>query len=1263
MEHGKAQLGADPVDTNAPQQNEHNDDLDLDRAIADSLSSLVKRDDQAIDHDELLQIDQDDPKQTSTTDLESSEGQDLPDAEDNELEDAIGNVFDQFDFGQVKNVMDQRDYGNNLVHRDELREGKVENEIAEVDLSEPPFANSFSNPDTSSHNIEFENVENKHNNKEGPVEQDLTNDDHSNLQSNQDADELRSNQDEDLENAIGDAFANSIRESETKEANADDDIADAFAEAIRESEAKEEGSIDEIADAFANTIGDPPKEVNSMQESVGDSIGNAFANSATKSDDEDDALNDAIGNAFADAFGEESENDFDNQNKSSDTQDGNADDELHRAIGEVFASSLSNEPKELNLEDAIGNAFSNAMAESEPQEKTAEENRSEDEDLNDVIGNAFANALNEDEQPTQPTNHDDALNNAIGNALNSMILAEREESNDSQLQDVIGNALNNMFNPEDKKSADGDSYMDDALSESSDDLEEAIGNAFKSIMPAGQTPQVDYEDLVRIVLTSYKKILPSGYKLTESAIIEAFKSAVSKELTTEPENVSFNVSNVAQLVISEVISEDILPEAALNALAYDIANQVLIHLSSDGREKAYNIPQIDDNVLEHFENEAHKGDANKSSRAGNLEDLQMSDIMENAFNMAMDNPFGLIANMQTRERDSIGKLTGRTNKPPALATPSRTILRNRPPTYVSQPSKRFASTPALQYSGFAEFQLQNAKIGSSPLGASASTTEPKKKELSIAETLALHRSYMSNVPRRNYSSMESLDEALKANKAYVGPIRSQISSVINSITSRSGESTSTESNVLSAIKEMTNILTSDSRGRYIPHEILSIGEIISTYKGKEEQGNLIKSLMLAKNYLEMKRPIAADNSKASLLIDTVLKQFKNEFETQDTSQLTLLEKLNLSGLPNIPAEVISNISKSVVSAIASYSQSKRTAGKIKPKEFEDAKEMVRLENRARKKKWREENAERNKDNDLRSRVWKKANQMFGDGDDTKKKDWIEVEFNKRREKRMSRLGKPSASGNEDSKDDRMSEDVQLKKPLTDIFNLLSAFAHHEDPNVVLAATSAATASSAALYASNKNLTDYEEVESSITVILSSVIENSQSSGQHKRIATLSQGVTSFELKAIDELSITSDAAVDPSLEGISRQGETANKRAKLSTNINDERDSYTRIATNLDQIRSSLSSTVLSVWSSNSSLKIPQYKKPAPPVVKVENPTLTLPATSPFISNKANFGTNHTPKPNVGLRKPGSFQRPEPKKEKGKSLGFPQLLKTAFRQS
>ncbi|ORZ25432.1 hypothetical protein BCR42DRAFT_400150 [Absidia repens] len=63
----------------------------------------------------------------------------------------------------------------------------------------------------------------------------------------------------------------------------------------------------------------------------------------------------------------------------------------------------------------------------------------------------------------------------------------------------------------------------------------------------------------------------------------------------------------------------------------------------------------------------------------------------------------------------------------------------------------------------------------------------------------------------------------------------------------------------------------------------------------------------------------------------------------------------------------------------------------------------RADNRERKKRWREQNEERNKDNDLRCRVNKRAHNLFGREDNEAKRRWVENEFLKRQCRRRGKV--------------------------------------------------------------------------------------------------------------------------------------------------------------------------------------------------------------------------------------------------------------------
>ncbi|KAK9451587.1 uncharacterized protein V1518DRAFT_408971 [Limtongia smithiae] len=86
---------------------------------------------------------------------------------------------------------------------------------------------------------------------------------------------------------------------------------------------------------------------------------------------------------------------------------------------------------------------------------------------------------------------------------------------------------------------------------------------------------------------------------------------------------------------------------------------------------------------------------------------------------------------------------------------------------------------------------------------------------------------------------------------------------------------------------------------------------------------------------------------------------------------------------------------------------RRTRKPVFPRNEADRQRLKTL-NRLRKKRWRQINDERNKDTDLRGRVNRRADTVFGKNETDTKRQWIEAEFEKRRQKRMQRMQRASA---------------------------------------------------------------------------------------------------------------------------------------------------------------------------------------------------------------------------------------------------------------
>lgn len=115
-------------------------------------------------------------------------------------------------------------------------------------------------------------------------------------------------------------------------------------------------------------------------------------------------------------------------------------------------------------------------------------------------------------------------------------------------------------------------------------------------------------------------------------------------------------------------------------------------------------------------------------------------------------------------------------------------------------------------------------------------------------------------------------------------------------------------------------------------------------------------------------------------------------------------------LPNLPSHLTTLISSAISQALSSNLQQslrkeqtknlKKKQVPVKDETPEQQKERVRLENRERKKRWRDANKLKNQNNDLRARLKKRAIHLYGHDDSDEKTEWIEAEFEKRKNRRL-----------------------------------------------------------------------------------------------------------------------------------------------------------------------------------------------------------------------------------------------------------------------
>lgn len=556
------------------------------------------------------------------------------------------------------------------------------------------------------------------------------------------------------------------------------------------------------------------------------------------------------------------------------------------------------------------------------------------------------------------------------------------------------------------------------------------------------------------------------------------------------------------------ISDDMLQQ-----IAKEISHQV-----TEGTDKS--VPKIDENVLDHFASEANKKPeededdqlqstiANavknviENDKEAELNNLEMNDILTNAFNMAMENPTELLSNLQEEKGD--------------------------------------------------ELKLDN------DLHKRLSIFDSLKKPVDLNNQLSM---MMSNLSKNNDSSL------------------------------------------LSVIKSLTTFLTNSNFQIFKSSQ--SLISIINQYKQTSLEKLFLNSLNLSKDYLR-----SNSKEKATVAIDNVLILF-GKSSTGDG----LSYNFNL----------ITLINNSIINCIGNFTNLKGFKNTIfKRPKLSDAeyKERIRLENRERKKRWREENSERNKDNDLRSRVLKRANITFGDEESIEKTNWIEEEFNRRREKRIMKQKKdssPSSSSAKDLSNDQFIQDHTLIQIITDFFNIFSNFAPKDDPDTGLHTTTVSISCSAIIYLLEFNAGfEFKRIDTIVTSIINNLLGSFNSIDQQERLLYLAKGA-------------------NPKLESL--RSLYSNDLGYETENSLDHFETRTDAQT-LDE--STRKRFKLVSKDSVANLKFPSYKKDG-----LKKPT-------PASQNKLQVNLNN-------LKKPGTYKKPSFNEKKEKNLGFPQFYSTSIK--
>lgn len=934
----------------------------------------------------------------------------------------------------------------------------------------------------------------------------------------------------------------------------------------------------------------------------------------------------------------------------------------------------------LALENAIGDAFKqfgfiNDTKEDEEQEQQeGHEDQSQDKrdpenqddfDLEKSVSQAFASigetkeTVDKEHEKIKEEAEELNLEDVIGDAFKSIAEDLGHEKNDTRELDSHSHEDNHEVQEQANEADQGNQEQEQQEQDDGDDdvnLEDAIGAAFQSLVEGNDSKQE-------------RKSSDHELHAALSSFADARRESVS-EKKDHSIDLAGLVSNVVQQIAGEGESEhpdSVIPKDVLQELAAEITNQVE---GSEEHNRKVDVPLLDDNVLMHFQKEADKEEETQQESAissalanavrtairkvphkgpdqepeePNLENLQMNEIFQNAFNMAMQNPQELLTSFEGE---------------PELALPQEV-------KEATETAKDLTVSTAAAIAALSVKDALNKK--------DVQPAEEPKKHLSIAETLALHRSSMGT--KKPETERPPEPEKILTNF--------HLSNILSSL-SQHIQSGSQSQNLMLLIRQMTNALMLNKSSL---HTSAVFQEITTSLREDPELHHFhIESLNNAKDFLALGE--LDSSQKASAILDSILEILQTKDNTPQIVSTVQIPKPEPSSLLDYHSSVFNSLT-----SFGSLRGKNSLLGVKPDTESDEYKERIRIDNRERKKKWREGNIERNKDNDLRSRVIKRANVMFGEENTAEKKAWIEEEFHVRREKRLAKQKKEGnkSPGNQTFTEEliektakhpsALAHDSVFIKRLTTAFNSVTEVGAREDPKSIMTAVSAYIAVVSSSYAITLNITDRKAITNAITLVLNSVLDSTDKTGDFSRLSFLLKTEDSSASQPTDTKDILSRiSALTGGSSGI--KGSSAleilrnsqkrlgldfvnsdNKKTKLGESENfleKDKSSISRIQSEIDQLRSSISNATTGSYL-NAGLKMPLYRSTV--AVKEENAGPLPKIPLPFISNKVgtsaestNYGTRSA------LRKPGSFQRPAFSKpqNRGKNLGFPPLYSASF---
>ncbi|GEQ72407.1 hypothetical protein JCM33374_g6094 [Metschnikowia sp. JCM 33374] len=919
----------------------------------------------------------------------------------------------------------------------------------------------------------------------------------------------------------------------------------------------------------------------------------------------------------------------------------------------------------------------------------------DDHDLENAIGDAFKNLVHDmntnQSKPSEPQPHHNA-ESPHSSQHNETPSDEKEDFDDTNLEDAIGEAFKSLANGfGEHDSVSGSSSANDSTTHEQDS---------DSTRPRVHVSQSFPSN------TSYNRDVTS---------------ASQKTADQSDSQMAVDINSIVQSVVSQIehldgdstytpTEQSAIPREVLQNLASEISNQVVTSDSAEHIPEYHSIrateaadsqaqPSKDDPsqdldaalkaaVANAVKSAFPTGNTNLSAQVAaapqkeaDLEQLQMNEILQNAFNMAMQYPQELLTSLDAAEELNSQK----------QSEPDHSLAD------ADADADAGVLSSATTLAALSAKQQLHQKDGRNRLPESATNDQRAQsaqsgKPLSIAETLALHRANMSHSSQRDYSAIKSLEDSVRSGVGGslqpASQSHPQLSNILSSL-SQHIQSGTHSSNLMSVIRQMTNALMHNKK---FPASFSKAGqEMIKNIKSSPDEKNFfMTSFQKTKRFI---LTMEGDESKqkASTLISNILESIdsrKSKSSPNDSTESSSEEQLGKD-----LEEDLHQYYDAAFSTITSLDipRLRLAIAGVKPElDSSEHRSRVREGNRERKKKWREGNAERNKDNDLRCRVLKRAALKFGESSSDEKSAWIEKEYTKRRNRRISRQKKDEVrTESPPPSEEPPSEDPLLVNKITDCFNVVSECGFDDDPRAVLLAISAAVAVAASSCAEILGLMDVPTVINSMNSILTSIFEACLRSGASRKFVFLvkredhqyttknAQEMSKEELlrkiAALQALNPSSGPEISPSMSALEALRQS---QKRLGPAVSDPYPKKPKIGDGTDSGLPNYLRDSSNSWSPGSNLRMPSYRKPSgsgpatdPELLKMEisrrefvEPIPKI--TSPFISNKLGNDTSSYARPN-GFKKTGGLQRPVFSKStnKSKSLGFPTLYSTSFRSN